>query len=101
MKGAACVSLCCTKQSQAEHLSFHPSIWKIKKWSGGGRKAEREGGMLERERESIRAREACGIQKKKKNVLTHTGQRRAKSKTKKRQRGFENFCSLSAPHHKL
>lgn len=55
MKGAAGVSLCCTKQSQAKHLSLslHPSIWKIKEKktrSGGGRKREREeGGALERE----------------------------------------------------
>lgn len=29
MKCTACVSLCCTKQSQAEHLALHRSIWKV------------------------------------------------------------------------
>lgn len=28
MKGADCVSLCCTKQSQATQPSHHPSMWK-------------------------------------------------------------------------
>lgn len=47
MKGTAAVSLCCTKQSQAEHLALHLSIWE-KKTSGGGRKREREGEVLEK-----------------------------------------------------
>lgn len=46
-KGADCVSLCCTKQSH----SLHPSIHVGKEMSGGGRKRERHGEVLGRERE--------------------------------------------------
>lgn len=42
MKGTAAVSLCCTKQSQAEHLALHLSSWgKKNEWR---RKKEGEGG---------------------------------------------------------
>jgi len=47
MKRRTCVSLCCTKQSHATHLSLHLSIWKMK-----GRveeeEREREGWVMER-----------------------------------------------------
>lgn len=44
MKCSDCVSLCCTQQSEAEHLSLpsSTSLGEIKEWSGGGRKMERE-----------------------------------------------------------
>lgn len=41
MKSPAAVSLCCTKQSQAEHLALHLSGKKTEEWR---RKKEGEGG---------------------------------------------------------
>lgn len=48
MRGDAAVSLCCTKQSQAEHLALHLPIWETteewrrKKEGEGGRSAGKE-----------------------------------------------------------
>lgn len=55
IKGSACVSLCCTKQSQAEHLSVFSVYLEKTEW---GRKKEGEAWRSAGRRE--REREACG-----------------------------------------
>lgn len=69
MKGAACVSLWCTKQSQAVSLALHLSVYL-------GKEEKKPRGVEEEERG--RGSEKCW-----KIVLTHTGQSPARSQTKK------------------
>lgn len=95
MKGAAWVSLWCTKQSQAERLALHLSVYlgkRKKQRSGGGRKREREGEVLEREQVKLVIKK-----KKKKIVLTHTGQSPARSQTKKDNKDGKVFTLSKAP----
>lgn len=90
MKGTAAVSLCCTKQSQAEHLALiylsgkKKNEWRRKKEGEGGRSAGKEKVKLV-------------VVKKKKKVLTHTGQSPARSQTEKDNKDGKVFTLSKAP----
>lgn len=77
-----------TITTRAHSPSIYLSIWE-KKRSGGGRKREREGEVLQRERVKL-------VVVTKKKVLTHTGQSRARSLTKKDDKDGKVFTLSKA-----